>query len=72
MTYVEIKLKAKAIGVENQLGFRQKRSSMTALTSMQKEWVQNTEDGLKTGILIWDLGAAYNTIDNDLLCDKLL
>ena len=45
---------------------------MTALTSMQKEWVQNTEDGLKTGILIWDLSAAYDTIDNDLLCDKLL
>ena len=32
---------------ENQHGFRQTRSTMTALTAMQKGWVQNTEDGLK-------------------------
>ena len=48
---------------DNKHGFRQKRSTLTALTSMQKEWVQNTEDGLKTGILIWDLSTAYETID---------
>ena len=30
---------------------------------MQKEWVQNTEYGLKTGILIWDLSTANDTID---------
>ena len=35
---------------ENQHGFRQKRSTMTAHTAMQKEWVQNTEDGLRPGI----------------------
>ena len=31
---------------ENQHGFRQRRSTMTALTALQKEWVQSTEDGL--------------------------
>ena len=56
---------------ENQHGFRQKRSTMTALTSMQKEWVHNTEEGLITGILVWDLSAAYDTINTDLLCAKL-
>ena len=56
---------------ENQHGFRQKRSTMTALTAMQKEWVQSTEDGLITGILVWDLSAAYDTIDTELLCQKL-
>ena len=44
---------------------------MTALTAMQKEWVQGTEDGLITGILIWDLSAAYDTINTELLCKKL-
>ena len=56
---------------ENQHGFRNRRSTMTALTAMQKEWVQSTEDGLITGILIWDLSAAYNTINTELLCKKL-
>ena len=42
----------------NQHGFRAARSTMTALTAMQKEWIQNTENGLITGILIWDLSAA--------------
>ena len=44
---------------------------MTALTAMQKEWVQNTEDGFMTGILVWDLSAAFDTLDPDLLCEKL-
>ena len=38
---------------------------------MQREWIQNTENGLITGILIWDLSAAFDTVDTDLLCLKL-
>ena len=44
--------------------------NMTALTAMQKERVQSTEDGLVTGILIWDLSTAYATSDNDFICKK--
>ena len=44
---------------------------MTALTAMQKEWIKNTEDGVITGVLIWDLSAAFDTVDTDLLCMKL-
>ena len=29
---------------ENQHGFRAKRSTVTALTAMQKEWTKNSED----------------------------
>ena len=36
-----------------------KRSTMTALSSMQQEWIQNSENKLKTGILLWDLSKAY-------------
>ena len=32
----------------NQHGFRATRSTMTALTAMQREWIQNTENGLIT------------------------
>ena len=56
---------------DNQHGFRASRSTMSALTAMQKEWIRNTEDGLITGILIWDLSAAFDTVDTELLCQKL-
>ena len=29
------------------------------------------EDGLITGILMWDLSAAFDTIDSKIMCDKL-
>ena len=44
---------------------------MTALTAMQTEWMKNTEDGLLTGVLVWDLSSAFDTLDVDLLLAKL-
>ena len=43
---------------------------MTALTALLKDWVQKTQDGLKTGMLVWDLSATYDTINNfhDTFC----
>ena len=55
----------------NQHGFRQARSTMTALSSMQKQWIRNTEEGLMTGILVWDLSAAFDTLDIDLFLMKM-
>ena len=55
----------------NQHGFRAMRSTMTALSAMQKDWVRRNEDGLITGVLIWDLSAAFDTVNTDLLCEKL-
>ena len=37
---------------------------MTALSAMQKEWVKNTEMGLMTGILVWDLSSAHKELVN--------
>ena len=56
---------------ENQHGFRKSRSTMTAHANMQQDWVKNKEEGLKTGLLVWDLSAAFDTLDIDLLCKKL-
>ena len=55
----------------SQHGFRAGRSTMTALSSMQKDWIKKTEEGLTTGILIWDLSAAFDTLDIDLFQKKL-
>ena len=55
----------------NQHGFRQGRSTMTALTAMQKEWVNNSEEGLMTGILVWDLSSAFDTLDIMLFLKKM-
>ena len=56
---------------DNQHGFRKGRSTMTALSAMQKEWIQNTEQGLTTGVLVWDLSAAFDMIDIELFIRKL-
>ena len=37
---------------------------------MQKDWMKNTEDGLMTGILVWDLSSAFDTLDIDLFFKK--
>ena len=39
-------------------------------TNIQQDWIKNKEEGLKTGLLIWDLSAAFDTLDIDLLCKK--
>ena len=56
---------------KNQHGFRARRSTMTAHTNMQSDWTKNTEAGEKTGILIWDLSPAFDTLDIGLLLKKL-
>jgi hypothetical protein len=55
----------------NQHGFRANRSTMTALTAMQKEWMKNSEDGLLTGVLVWDLSSAFDTLDVKLFLEKI-
>ena len=44
---------------------------MTALSEIQSDWTENTEDEKITGVLFWDLSAAFNTLNSDLLIKKL-
>ena len=55
----------------NQHGFRAKRSTMSAWSDIQENWTQNSEDKFMTGILLWDLSAAFDTLDPIILCEKL-
>ena len=57
---------------KSQHGFRSNRSTMTALTDVQKQWADNTEKKEKTGILMWDLCAAFDCLDIKIMCDKLM
>ena len=38
---------------------------------MQEDWAKNSEDKYMTGILLWDLSAAFDTLDPKIMCDKL-
>ena len=51
----------------SQHGFREKRSTMTALSEIQSDWTENTEDKKITGVLFWDLSASFDTLNSDLL-----
>ena len=48
-------MKANKLLSESQHGFRQKISPMTALTEIQRDWMEDTEDKKVTGVLgpIW-------------------
>ena len=48
---------------ENQHGFRPRRSTMTAWQDIQLDWAMNGEKDLVTGVLLWDLSAAFDTLD---------
>ena len=56
----------------SQHGFRANRSTMTALTAMQKEWIKNSENGLMTGVLVWDLSSAFDTLDIGLFLEYFM
>ena len=44
---------------------------MTACEDIQQDWAQKTEQGSVTGVLLWDLTAAFDTLDCEILCNKL-
>ena len=44
---------------------------MTALSEVQKQWAENSEKKEKTGILMWDLSAAFDCLDIKIMCEKL-
>ena len=56
---------------ENQHGFRPRRSTMTAWQDIQLDWAMKGEKKLITGVLLWDLSAAFDTLDCEGACAKL-
>ena len=43
---------------------------MTAWQEIQLDWALKTEQNLVTGVLLWDLSAAFDTLDCKGVCEK--
>ena len=54
-----------------QHGFRKKRSTTSALLTLTQQWTKAHEDGKNVGALFWDLSAAFDCLNRELLCKKL-
>ena len=44
---------------------------MTAWAEVQQLWAKNTANKETTGVLLWDLSAAFDCLDKEILCKKL-
>ena len=64
-------LEANNLLPKNQHGFRPRRSTMSAWNEIQLDWADKTEKKLVTGVLLWDLSAAFDTLDCEGVCRKL-
>lgn len=56
---------------KNQHGFRGKRSTVSAILSMDNQWREDANKGKYTGILLYDLSAAFDCLDPEILSEKL-
>ena len=52
-------------------GYRQHRSTQTALLSMYDRWVRAAAEGKVTGVILLDLSAAFDLVEPDILVKKL-
>ena len=55
----------------SQHGFRRNRSTTSAVLSMTSQWGAELSNYKYVGVLLFDLSAAFDTLDVDILCEKL-
>ena len=56
---------------ENQFGFRKNSSTIFAINSIYDKFINNIDQNLYTCCLFLDLSKAFDTVDHDILLDKL-
>ena len=64
-------LNCKNLLYQFQSGFREKYSTDTCLIHLLDYIKRNTAKGLYTGMVVLDLQKAFDTVDHDILCQKL-
>ena len=52
-------------------GYRQNRSTQTALIQMYDKWVRAAHNSKVTGVVLLDLSAAFDLVDHHILIEKL-
>ena len=56
---------------QSQHGFRQKRSTFSAVASMHERWLKAKEEKSHQAVAFLDLSAAFDTLSKDIVCKKL-
>ena len=55
----------------SQHGFRQKRSTQSALLNVVDQWLENMDNSEITGVVFLDLAKAFDTVKHSLVLDNL-
>jgi exonuclease III len=56
---------------QEQHGFSRGKSTLTALVSMTDHWTTQVDSGKNVGVVLFDLSAAFDTLDRQILTKKL-
>ena len=69
----QLKVKCESLKIipNSQHGFRAGMSTLTALAQMHNSWVDSVDRGNYVGVLLFDLSAAFDTLEMPLLLEKL-